>query len=54
MRAAQEKRLDDMFEHVDTNKDGKLSKDELHKGKEEMRKKMKARFKRDRAAKSAE
>jgi hypothetical protein len=44
MRAAQDKKLDEMFARLDTNKDGKLSKEELQKGHEEMRNKMRERL----------
>jgi hypothetical protein len=45
MEAAQQKRLDKMFTHVDGDNDGKLSQEELKKGHEEMRQKMRERFK---------
>jgi hypothetical protein len=44
MRAAQDKKLDEMFAHLDTNHDGKLSKEELRQGHEEMRNKMRAKL----------
>lgn len=54
MAAAQAKKLDEMFAKVDTNKDGKLSKEELQKGHEEMRKKMRERFKEMREKRNTE
>ena len=41
MRAAQEKKLDKMFEKLDADKDGKLSQAELEKGRKDMHKKFK-------------
>ena len=45
MLDAHKDRVDDMFEKLDTDKSGTLSKAELDKGREEMRNKMKERYK---------
>jgi EF-hand domain pair len=45
MKAAQDKKLDQMFTNVDKNKDGKLSKEELEQGRKEMFNKMRERMK---------
>ena len=45
MLDAHKNRVDDMFEKLDADKSGTLSKAELDKGREEMRNKMKERFK---------
>jgi hypothetical protein len=44
MEAHHRKKLDAMFEKADGDKDGKLSQEELRKGREEWRAKMKERF----------
>lgn len=44
MQTQQQQRMDNMFTHVDGDKDGKLSQDELKKGREEMRERMRTRF----------
>ncbi len=45
MKAAQDKKLDEMFANVDKDKDGKLSKEELEQGRKEMFNKMRERMK---------
>jgi hypothetical protein len=45
MLEAHKKRIDSMFERLDTDKNGTLSKAELDKGRTEMHKKMKERWK---------
>ncbi|RYG61300.1 MAG: hypothetical protein EON60_04045 [Alphaproteobacteria bacterium] len=55
MTAHHQARLDEMFATADTDGDGKLTKEEMAKGRELMRAKMKERFKAEReAAKPAE
>jgi hypothetical protein len=52
MLEAHKKRIDAMFERLDTDKNGTLSKAELDKGRDEMHKKMKERWKENHDRKS--